>query len=173
MSFNRSSASEYNREFWSKVEAEIGDEIPEIIKTMLSKCGYEHRFCLATMTTSDVDEIEKHIRILPKDKVKRWLKIDSEYEHTTPHEFVFLPGHRKLITLISKEISTVDEETTTDDNEPTADGPKSDSSNPCAVVVTIPNKKLTALQDELCQSIRQWMSRKNYGDIVSVTAMCC
>lgn len=173
MGVNRSSASEYKQEFWSEIEDDIGDEIPVIIKTMLSKCGYEHRFCLETLTTADVDDIEKHIRNLSKEKLKRWLKLDSDYEHTVPSEFIFLPGHRKLITLIPKKLSKVNGETTTANKELAADRLKSDSRNPTADKITISEDKLTAIEEELCQSILQWMSRKDFSEIVSTSAMYC
>lgn len=56
----------------------MGGKIPEMVKLVLSKSGYEIRFCLENLTATDIDDIEKHAKNNLKDKLKRWLKSDGD-----------------------------------------------------------------------------------------------
>lgn len=168
------SESDYKQEFWSGIEKEIGGKIPEIVKTVLSKCGYEIRFCLENLTITDIDGIENHAKTHLTDKLKRWLKSDSEYEKKNPSEFVFLPGHRKIIALLPKKLSAskVSEhalDSTSNGSELNASTiyrPNSSDKKNKEVPISIALE--AELESELCKSIRGWMINKKFHESVSI-----
>lgn len=175
MTANDSVENDYNREFWREIEKEIGGEIPIMIKILLSKCGYEHRFSLQDLTIEDINGIEEHAKNQLKDKLKRWIKNDSNYEHLNPSEFAFLPGHRKIIFVISKNSmakemkcastnsksmapSTAREPVTTDnvENDPTMFS---------SIEISIGQQM--RLETDLLNHIRRWMAGKKFHESVS------
>lgn len=163
------SENDYKQEFWYEIERDIGGQIPEIVKKVLSKCGYEIRFCLENLATTDIDEIENHAKTHLKDKLKRWLKNDSEYQHSNISEFAFLPGHRKIIALFPKKLSAANaSESVPKDNEPIAStSSRSIPTNERGENVLIPTVHEAELKMDLCKRIRRWMIGKDFHESVS------
>lgn len=154
---------EYNQAFWGQIEEEIGGKIPEMVKSVLSKSGYEIRFCLENLTATDIEDIEKYAKNNLKDKLKRWIESDGEYEHLNPSEFAFLPGHRKMISLIPKKLFALKEaelalKSTADDISASIP-----SNNRSSISIAQEAK----LEAELCGSIRNWMVGKKFHESVS------
>lgn len=53
--------SEINNKFWTKLENDIHQTIPDAIKYILARSGYENRFGLQHITCEDISDIELHI----------------------------------------------------------------------------------------------------------------
>lgn len=178
------SENNFNCEFWKEIEKEVGGLIPNMIKIVFSKSGYEHHFSLQNLTNSDINEIEEYAMNKLKDKLKRWLKSDSNYEHLNPSEFAFLPGHRKIICIISQKLTAAKEvksvptssESVTNVESAEIDGEANASSivsnklaNKHGDNVLISIEKQAQLEAELCKHVSQWMIGKKFHDSVSNT----
>lgn len=168
MSADHFAENSYNRDFWFEIEKNIGEKIPEIVKFVLAKCGYEILFCLENLSSADIDDIESHARLHLKDKLEQWLKNDNEYEHSNSSEFTFLPGHRKIIALIPQKISAAKvSELASNPAAEVNDQIASKNSN--IGNCSISPAQDVALKSELCKSIRTWMVGKGFHESVSIS----
>lgn len=188
MSANDLFENDFNCQFWEEIEKEIEGKIPNMIKIVLSKSGYEHRFSLQNLTISDINDIEEHAKNQLKDKLKRWLKSDSNYEHLNSSEFTFLPGHRKLICIISQKLSVANEVKSASTNSESAPPLAAPTSTESAKITSEANvsqmsqyiaenergdnvlisiDKQSQLEADLCKHIRQWMIGKMFHNSVS------
>lgn len=95
----------YNEKFWSEIEAEVKETIPDIIKIVTAHCGYDRRMCFQNLTKDDILDMENHINQNCADLAKRWTKKGLEYSQGRDAGFHFLPGHAKLILALSHHVS--------------------------------------------------------------------
>lgn len=173
MGSDQLSEIDYNKDFWCEIEEEIGGNIPDIVKVVLSKCGYEIRVCLGNLTNVDIGDIENHARAHLYDKLKRWLKNDKDYEKMSPSEFMFLPGHRKIISLIQTKLSAAPTSeiisvSTANSTEPETEPDPLMKSRLDVLNLTMSIAQEAALESELCKHIRGWMVNKNFHASVSI-----
>lgn len=93
--------------FWKKIENEINEPIPNLIKFVLSKSGYNSRICLRNIKHEDVIIVEQFVTENLKDIAKQ-VKNQAEYNDLRINQgqsFEFLPGHRKLIINIGENLA--------------------------------------------------------------------
>lgn len=101
---NKVVSSEYNNVFWNELESEMDQTIPEIIKSILAKTGFESEFCLINITSDDILNIESCI---DKNKTLWIQKSRHDYfavygHYSKKSKFKLLPGHTKIIYGISE-----------------------------------------------------------------------
>lgn len=93
-------SSEYNNVFWSKVECEMHQKLPEIVKSILARTGFESELSLKNITTEDILNIESCV-----DKNRtQWMRKHHEIygKFSKKSSFKLLPGHVKIIFGISE-----------------------------------------------------------------------
>lgn len=170
--FSNMSACEadYNPNFWCMIEKDLGGRIPTIVKNVLAKSGYENRICLENIAVTDIDDIEAHARGHLQEKLKRWLKNEDDYTQISPNDFSFLPGHRKILSLISGKLTAAKGEPLENHRHCSSRG--DDQGMPTK---SIPITEETELVANLCQIIQNWMIRKKFHESVSKykAPSCC
>lgn len=95
-------------DFWQEIAADTKCEIPEVIKFVLPKCGYNSRLSLCNVSIEDIVAIEKYATESFKHELKHLLKSLPEYnvmKITKEESFKFLPGHRRIIVQIGSNIA--------------------------------------------------------------------
>lgn len=90
---------EYNSEFWARLEKEMKQTLPEVVKNVLARTGYERELCLRNVAAGDIAVIESFIE---KNKSKLLRKYSKTYkQYSIKDSFKLLPGHSKTISIIS------------------------------------------------------------------------
>lgn len=84
--------------FWDDFQLFLDEKIPRIVIDILISTGYDSAFSLADINSEQVDEIEQ----FANQKLKSMLN-DSEL-YSRSDVFSFLPGHRKLIIALGKQV---------------------------------------------------------------------
>lgn len=143
-------------DFWKEIEDLINEPVPELIKFLLTKCGYNSRTCLRNIKLDDVIVVEQFVTYNIKEILVH-MKNQPECSDLKIHRgqpFEFLPGHRKFIVNIG-EILAADRKVTSCDFE------KGEEVRP-------PSEEDSArLKKELCDSILNWAGKKNFDESVS------
>lgn len=94
-----------NLEFWKEIEIEINETIPELLKVLFTKCGYDSRMSLRNIKLDDIITVERFVAENLKDLLKQLLDTQAEYSNLKlfrGQSFEFLPGHRKRILAIGE-----------------------------------------------------------------------
>lgn len=148
--------SECNFEFWKEVEKEINEQIPELVKILLTKCGYDSRISLANIKLEDVCSIERYVTENQKELLKQMLTKQSAYSDLKINrgQFEFLPGHRKRIIAIGEMLASGREAVITNLKERVK------------LIEPLPNELSTELKNELCNSIVKWAKGKRLNNNV-------
>lgn len=92
--------TEWNISFWSNLENEIHQTVPEIIKHILAATGFETSISLQNITSADILNIERFI-----DKCKpQWMQKYTKLYGSQSKKLAFklLPGHSKILFEISE-----------------------------------------------------------------------
>lgn len=100
---------DYDRNFWEEMETEINDSIPEIIKIVLSKCGFDSRLSICNINVDDIKILEDFAHKKMKEKLKPLLKNLSGYDITKisrEEPFRFVPGHQRTIFEMGKVLAS-------------------------------------------------------------------
>lgn len=91
---------ECNKTFWSSLEIEMHQTLPEVIKYILAVTGFESDICLRNITSADISNIESYI---DKNKLRWMEKYEKLYGlQSRKTAFRLLPGHSKIIFEISE-----------------------------------------------------------------------
>lgn len=149
---------DYEPKLWQEIEADINDCIPELIKIVLSKCGFESRLSLCNIGVDDINALEKFATFNMKDQLKQLLKNLPEYNHTKitrDEPFKFLPGHRRIIVEIGKILSSIREATA------------SQQAKTAKLFVPVPEATVTNLKELLCNNILKWAGNTPNHDRVT------
>lgn len=143
-------------DFWKEIEDLINEPIPDLIKFLLAKCGYNSRTCIRNIKLDDVIVVEQFVTDNFKEILKH-TKNQPEYSALKIHRgqpFEFLPGHRKFIVNIGA-ILAADREATSCDLEKVEE-------------VRPPWEEDSArLKKELCDNILKWAERNFFDESVS------
>lgn len=92
----------YNNEFWTQLEREMNQKLPELIKYILAITGFESELALRTVTSEDISNIESCI---DKNKMLWMRKYSDVYGNNSKKStFKLLPGHAKVIFGISEHL---------------------------------------------------------------------
>lgn len=138
---------EESEDFWEEIETEIKEDIPKVIKEVLSKCGYESRISICNITNEDINEIERFAGASFKQELKRSLKNAPEYSElkiTNEAPFKFLPGHRRIILQIGLILA---------DKNANCEKPSEETDLPPESLLGDEERKL---KEELCANILKW-----------------
>ena len=91
--------------FWVKIENIIGETIPDCIKNILTKTGYD---TLSSLKQISVEKIENHVN-------ENWNSIIQKFDcclecchhdyYQNQKPFRFLPGHHDLLLTLSQNIN--------------------------------------------------------------------
>lgn len=147
--------SELKQEFWKKIEEKISESVPELVKLLLTKCGYDSHLSLRNIQLEDVSTIERYMTENHKELLKHMIKQQPEYSDLKINRgqpFEFLPGHRKRIITIG-EILTSDHESTTSHFKGTVKLLESR-------LEPLPDELSTRMKSELCSNILKWATGK-------------
>lgn len=95
-------------DFWDEFEAQCAatgliSKVPECIKTLLTKCGYNSTWSFKSVTEEKLSEAEHFI----ESQYRKHADEFEEYKDIKP--FKFLPGHKALIFGIKSEIDDFQE----------------------------------------------------------------
>lgn len=86
--------------FWSNLEKDINQSLPEVVKNILKTTGFDSEICLKNTTSDDILNIEDCI---DKNKVQWAQKYSKLYgPYSKKSKFKLLPGHSKIIFEISE-----------------------------------------------------------------------
>lgn len=86
---------------WLKIEEIIGEPLPICIKKIMSSCAYDTFMSLKSITLESCVEIETHINANSRSIIQDLDCCHSDY-YKKQDQFKLLPGHRDLITSLSK-----------------------------------------------------------------------
>lgn len=99
---------------FTKLEQFIGDEIPKSLKILLQACGYDSLLSLKQISTDKIDELEEFIQIRWEKFVCKLDEMGQEMgneiddgsaaEYMKQECFVFLPGHRTILSSLPRQI---------------------------------------------------------------------
>lgn len=91
-----------NKDFWSRIEDEIGEELPSCLKDILNECGYNSSLSFLDFDSTAIDSLEDYIEENLKDFVK-----DLDFYKEQP-KFKFLHGHKRLLLNLSRIVHELD-----------------------------------------------------------------
>lgn len=91
-----------NNIFWNELEVELDETLPEVVKNILSRTGYENLFGLRHISNKDISDIEEHINSNDKTWFKKLIELYGGYSPRL--RFKFLPGHRKIVFQVSDHL---------------------------------------------------------------------
>lgn len=94
------SSSEYSVTFWNKLENEMHQTLPEVVKIILAATGFESEICLQNVTSGDILNIENYIDRNKIQWMQKYAKLFGS--HSKKSKFKLLPGHSKIISEISE-----------------------------------------------------------------------
>lgn len=85
---------DYISSFWNELEFKLQESLPEVVKFILAKTGFESKLSLMNINSADISNIESCI---DKNKLKWVQKLSGVYERTKKNNFKLSPGHLKII----------------------------------------------------------------------------
>lgn len=93
-------SKDYNEIFWAQLENNMSQKIPEVIKNILARTGFESELSFRRVTSADITIIESCIEANKTHWMKKYSII---YGHcSNKSKFKLLPGHSKIIFQISE-----------------------------------------------------------------------
>lgn len=97
VSATRKCEKERIKEFWSEIERDFGDEIPEYLKVLLNVNRFSTKAVLKTLDKEDVDALEESANTIFKGKMGEIYDININSDS----KFKIVLGHKKLIMQLS------------------------------------------------------------------------
>lgn len=140
---------DYDRNFWVEIETEVNESIPELIKIVLSKCGFESRLSICNVNVDDIKTLEDFVNEKIKDKLRPLLKNLSRYDITKisrEEPFRFLPGHQRTIIEMGKVLAASRDALTSQQKK--------------IFIARVPMADTANLKNQLCGNIAKWAKNK-------------
>lgn len=85
--------------FWNLIETKLGCNVPKHIQNILALNGYENAVSIKTLKSVDIQNLEKFVKEGMKSRIPKDAELSEYYGcfASSPVDFVFLPGYRKLL----------------------------------------------------------------------------